>query len=101
MFGAPIVTYLQDAKVRQQLHIDPAAAAWDLCNSDKSFVYKSGRTGSIDIYPKLKNKYRMLKYSGDTDGSVPTYGTLQWIKELKWDVTEAWRPYYVIDDNGQ
>lgn len=42
----------------------------------------------------------MLKYSGDTDGSVPTVGTLNWIKDLKWTVAEAWRPYYVTDDQG-
>jgi hypothetical protein len=42
----------------------------------------------------------MLKYSGDTDGSVPTYGTLQWINELAWTVTDAWRPYFIIDDGG-
>lgn len=42
----------------------------------------------------------MLKYSGDTDGSVPTQGTLDWIRELNWTVTDAWRPYYVMDDNG-
>mmetsp|Transcript_25596 Transcript_25596/g.18093 ORF Transcript_25596/g.18093 Transcript_25596/m.18093 type:complete len:85 (+) Transcript_25596:794-1048(+) len=36
----------------------------------------------------------MLKYSGDTDGAVPTYGTRQWINELNWPVTEAWRPWF-------
>ena len=47
VFGAPIVTYLRDAKVRQQLHIDPAAPAWDLCNSDDSFKYTSDKAGTI------------------------------------------------------
>ena len=42
----------------------------------------------------------MLKYSGDTDGSVPTQGTLEWIKNLNWSVIDEWRPYYVIDDSG-
>lgn len=41
---------------------------------------------------------RILKYSGDTDGAVPTYGTKEWIKMLNWDVLEAWRPWYT---NGQ
>jgi len=33
-------------------------------------------------------------YSGDVDGAVPLYGTLQWISELNWNVTEKWRPYF-------
>ena len=39
----------------------------------------------------------MLFYSGDTDGAVPTFGTLQWINELNWNVTSEWRPYMVSD----
>jgi hypothetical protein len=31
--------------------------------------------GSIGIYKELKGKYRILKYSGDTDGAVPFMGT--------------------------
>lgn len=42
----------------------------------------------------------MLKFSGDTNGAVPTYGTRQWIRELNWTVTEEWRPYFVIDEKG-
>ena len=28
---------------------------------------------------------------------MPTYGTLQWIQQLGWTVTEAWRPYFYED----
>jgi hypothetical protein len=38
----------------------------------------------------LKGKYRMLKYSGDTDGAVPTFGTQQWIRKLGWTITKEW-----------
>jgi len=27
------------------------------------------------IYPMLINRYKILKYSGDADGAVPTLGT--------------------------
>ena len=43
----------------------------------------------------MKGKYKILKFSGDTDGAVPTYGTQQWIKELNWDVKQPWKPFYV------
>jgi serine carboxypeptidase-like clade 2 len=97
VYGAPLLTYLNDPKVRKSLNIDATAPQWDLC---ASVDYTQSKTGSIDVYTTLKNKYRMLKYSGDTDGSVPTQGTLDWIRDLNWTVTAAWRPYYVMDDNG-
>jgi len=50
--------------------------------------------GSYWIYIQLKGKYRMLKYSGDTDGAVPTLGTKQWISRLNWPITEIWRQWF-------
>jgi len=41
--------------------------------------------------------YRILKYSGDADGSVPTYGTQEWIRALDWKIEEEWRPFFVKD----
>lgn len=37
----------------------------------------------------------MLIYSGDTDGAVPTHGTMYWINQLNWEIKEKYRPYYV------
>ena len=38
--------------------------------------------------------YKMLHYSGDTDGAVPTYGTRRWIEMLNWPVKKAWAPWF-------
>jgi serine carboxypeptidase-like clade 1 len=35
----------------------------------------------------------MLKFSGDTDGAVPTTGTLKWVDSMNRDIIEQWRPY--------
>lgn len=48
----------------------------------------------------MKGKYRILKYSGDTDGAVPTTGTRWWIDELNLEVLEDWRPYLVENESG-
>eukprot|EP00347_Sterkiella_histriomuscorum_P004769 403359180 len=97
VFAAPILDYLNDSQVRENLHIDSQAGAWDLCSS---IDYTMGREGSIDIYTALKGKYRMFVYSGDTDGAVPMIGTLSWIKELNWPIIEQWRPYFVQGKKG-
>jgi len=49
----------------------------------------------------MMNKYRFLKYSGDTDAAVPTTGTRWWIDSLNLNIFEDWRPYLVTDESGQ
>lgn len=46
--------------------------------------YTRDPNGSQWIYEALQGKYRMLHYSGDTDGAVPTLGTQNWIATLGW-----------------
>jgi serine carboxypeptidase-like clade 1 len=43
----------------------------------------------------MKDKYRLLKFSGDTDGAVPTKGTIKWIEGLNLEVIDEWRPFFV------
>lgn len=47
------------------------------------------------IYPIMKaNGARMMFYSGDTDGAVPTFGSKRWIRELNWPIKEDWTAWY-------
>lgn len=58
--------------------------------------------GSFWIYPLLKaNGYKILVYSGDTDGAVPTYGTQRWINDLNWKVKKDWSPWYSTDGSKE
>jgi len=91
-FGTPIIEYFNNAQVRADLHIPAAVQAWDFCSN---IDYTQQQRGSQWVYEKLQGQYRILKYSGDTDGAVPTYGTLGWINELNWNITEQWRPYFL------
>jgi serine carboxypeptidase-like clade 1 len=52
---------------------------------------------SLWAYPILKGKYRILIFSGTTDGAVPTRGTRKWIDNMNWARTEEWRPYFYSD----
>jgi hypothetical protein len=43
----------------------------------------------------LRRQYKILFYSGDTDGAIPTFGTWKWIQEVGWQIKKKYRPYYV------
>lgn len=42
----------------------------------------------------LRNKIKILFYSGDTDGALPTIGAKNWIHSLGWNRTEYTRQWY-------
>lgn len=92
-----MVSYLNKAEVLTALHIPDGLPAWDMCLD--GIDYTPLKVGSQWIWEGLKGQYRMLKYSGDTDGAVPLIGTRNWINSLGREVLEAWRPYYVQDSN--
>jgi carboxypeptidase C (cathepsin A) len=94
-FGNPILDYLNRSDVRDALNIPSNIQAWDLCTESINIEYSRDPNGSQWIYEALAGKYRMLHYSGDVDGAVPTLGTENWINSLNWDVSENWRPYYL------
>lgn len=99
IYATPILDYFHNQTVMDALHVSPKAAAWDLCTT--LFNYTGSENATQWIYPLLKGRYRMLKYSGDADGAVGTFGTQGWINELNWEVTEQWRPYYITNMYGQ
>ena len=99
VFGGPILDYFNNPLVKQQLNIKPESPKWDLCQDD--IHYTPQQNATYWIYPKLVNRYKILKYSGDADGAVPTLGTQNWIADMGWPVTEKWRPYYITNMYGQ
>ena len=56
------------------LHVDPSIKQFNFCSE---LDYTMLPEGSIAIYEALipTGKYKILKYSGDADSIVPTYGT--------------------------
>lgn len=61
---------------REAFNIPSDAAAWSMCSD---IDYTMNPEASYWIYPLLKDRYRIMIYSGDTDGAVATYGTKQWV----------------------
>jgi hypothetical protein len=92
--GNGVSDYLNREDVRNALHIPASVQTWNQCSGDPFFLYTPQTEASFWIYPILRNKYRLMFLSGDTDGAIPTHGTRQWIKKLGWPVTEAHRPWF-------
>ena len=76
VYAKPLIDYLNNKEVRFDLNIAPEANEWDLCSG---IAYDRNMTGVLWIYKELRGKYRMLIFSGTTDGAVPTQGTQRWI----------------------
>lgn len=100
LYGVPVVDYMNRDDVRRALHIPDGVQDWEMCTSASNWHYIDEPRGSQWAYEELAGKIRMLHYSGDTDGSVPTIGTRAWIDSLGWNTTEAWRPFFVDEQVG-
>lgn len=104
--GDFVSTWFNNATTRADMNIPESVQAWEMC-TDRAGVdagtYMLQKEGSYWIYPILAaNGYRILHYSGDTDGAVPTIGTKRWIKMLNSPVVEGghWRPWMDGDQVG-
>lgn len=87
-----LTDYVNSPKVRKALNVPDFVQAWEQC-TDK-IDYHIQVEASMWIYPVLKAAgVRMMHYSGDRDGAVPTYGTKGWVKSLKWPMTKEWRQW--------
>lgn len=94
ILGSYMTDYLNRADVRRALHIPNTLPGWQQCNNRFQDFWHYQYEASEWIYKVLKPYgYKILFYSGDTDGCVPTYGTRQWINDLGWPILEDWRPW--------
>jgi carboxypeptidase C (cathepsin A) len=76
------------------LKIDASVTKFVLCSD---IDYTKNRDGTFAIYQDLtkagNGKYKILKYSGDSDGVVPTQGTMKWIDQLGLKATKPFRSW--------
>jgi len=96
VLGDFVTDYMNRQETRDAFNIPDDVQVYEQCSSTLNYHVQD--EASFWIYPVLRNKYKLMFYSGDTDGAVATYGSKQWIKALNWPVQEPWRPWYV---NGQ
>ena len=73
ILGDYLSGYMNREDVREAFNIPTDVQGWEMCSS--KLVYHEQREASYWIYPILQNQYRLMFYSGDTDGAVTTYGS--------------------------
>ena len=86
--------YVNRPDVREAMHIPDTVRSWEECSSINSLEYHHQTDGSVWIFDIIRHKYKILLYSGDTDGACPTYGYRLLLEKLNWGMTEKWRPWY-------
>jgi len=91
ILGNAVTSYLNREDVRKALNIPNHIQAWTGC---ANIDYHYQDEASYWIYPILRHKYKLMFFSGDTDGAVPTYGSRRWIKDLQWSKLEKTRPWF-------
>lgn len=95
VYGSGQTDFFNKQEVRDALHIE-TDQPWELCTD--RIRYSSGEKASYWIYPILKeNNIRVLHFSGNADGAVPTQGTRDWINSLGWKITKRYAPFYIED----
>ena len=85
-----VTEYFQRSDVRLALHVSPLAPAFVPCSAAINDAYSCSDTlvSVVKDYEALlahagaKQSQRLLVYSGDVDGIVPTQATRRWIAEL-------------------
>ncbi|RYH26486.1 hypothetical protein EON65_14390 [archaeon] len=85
--------YLNNPEVQKTLHVDsrPVPLDWNFCNdeinenwsfsdflADTTHLY-----GEIFNHPNKRKDFKMLVFSGDSDGVCATVGTQHWIYNVK------------------
>lgn len=86
------MNYFNNVTVREAFHVPIDLPEWTICS--KSIRYDLDYyTGSYEVLGGLifNEDLRVLIYSGDTDGCVPTIGTRKWIKMMNMTVSDSWR----------
>jgi len=100
--------YLNRLDVQQAMHVVQGGQGqqpkpWALCNAALDYSREDLLTSMLPVYQWLLKhsspSFRILVYSGDVDGIIPTLGTRIWVRKLGILQTDPWEPW--TDSKGQ
>jgi len=88
-------SWLDNPTVQAALHVTAANVNdWSVC---AGIGYSKTAATVLNLYPNLIKNYKVLVYSGDVDACVPYNGSEDWVRNLGYPVSDAWRPWLVND----
>ncbi len=89
-----VAAYLNRADVRAALRIS-RPGTWQMCTDSIQYSYDDLLSSMLPVHRRLldSKKLRILIFSGDVDGIVPTSGTRAWVESLQLPVVKRWRPW--------
>ena len=94
-----LTNWMNLPETRASLHIGDDAPAWEMCSGPVYSGYHITKEASFWIYPVLKAEgIRMMFYSGETDGAIPTLATKLWIEDLHYDIKQEWTQWMYGDN---
>ena len=96
--GNMVTAYLNLPAVRAAFHVsEHAPVAWTPCSDPLNDAYSCGDTlvSMVPLYRRLIARgKRLLVYSGDVDGVVPTLASRRWVAAIDPAAEHAgWRPW--------
>ena len=100
LYGDFMTDYFNRNDTRAALHIRSDVELFKVCvggDNGQNANYTIDANGTQWVYEQIKGQVRMLAYSGDQDGAVPTIGTINWINTLNRTEDKAWAPYFHDD----
>lgn len=100
IYALPAAEHLNTPEVRAQLNIKNSQV-WRMCSVDgkSTFDYTMDAKASQWAYEALfQTPIRMMHYTGDKDGSVPTIGTERWINAMNRPVFKPWQEFTLADN---
>ena len=91
-----VESYLNTPAVRAALNVRPDAPYWTDCTNAISYSYADLLSSMVPVHKELlaSRQLRVLIYSGDVDGIVPTSGSRAWVESLGLAQTASWHPWY-------
>eukprot|EP00729_Bicosta_minor_P008152 gene8152-24807_t len=92
--GNAVNVWMNNADVRKAINVPPQSFygnPWP----NRGMTYSTYTHASIDLWPDLIKKFRVVIYNGDVDACVPYNGNEDWTAGLDLPEKEAWRPWTV------
>ena len=87
--------------VKRALHVEKSPLKWSICSDVLDYRDDGVYPSLLAVYKQMIPRYRVLVYNGDTDPGCNYLGDELCTAALGQPETEAWRPWFFKDTEGE